>query len=69
MGNFIWAKKIGGSGYDVGHSLVIDSLKNLYIAGSFQGTVDFDPGLGIYNLISNGGFDVFLLKLDSLGNI
>lgn len=36
--------------------------------GYFTDTIDFDPGLGVQNLVSNGGFDVFILKLDPSAN-
>jgi len=67
-GNFIWAKKID-VGQGSAQSMVIDSLSNIYFTGMFMGTVDFDPGSGIYNLTHNGGFgDIFVTKLDSAGN-
>src|SRR5262249_52408321 len=31
--------------------------------GYFNDTADFDPTVGVYNLTSNGGRDVFVLKL------
>lgn len=62
-----WEKSIGGAGDDVVLSAVSDSLGNIYSCGSFQGTVDFDPGAGIFNLTSNGDYDIFILKLDSGG--
>lgn len=49
-GNFIWAKSMGGSGNDVGTSIVVDKLGNVYTTGYFELTVDFDPNAGIYNL-------------------
>lgn len=64
-GNFVWAKKIGGNGYDVANNITIDNNENIIITGYFEETVDFDPGSSIYNLSSNGG--VFILKLNSLG--
>ncbi len=41
-----------------------DSYGNLYIGGTFAGTVDFDPGPGINEMTANGSEDIFLLKLD-----
>ncbi|MFI5203753.1 MAG: SBBP repeat-containing protein [Flavobacteriales bacterium] len=67
-GNFIWAKHIGGVLDDYGNSIVSDSLKNIYATGSFNGTADFDPGVGTFNLVSAGGSDIFITKLDSSGN-
>jgi len=68
-GNFVWAKKIGGSGADRGHSVAIDNANNyVYIAGEFEGTTDFDPGVGINNLTAVGGQDSFVTKLDIFGN-
>ncbi|MFC2110595.1 SBBP repeat-containing protein [Bacteroidota bacterium] len=67
-GDFLWVKQIGGSGLDDGLSITVDSADNLYILGRFQETVDFDPNIGVSNLTSNGGDDIFIQKLDSNGN-
>ena len=67
-GNFIWAKSMGGVSYDVGNSITIDALGNIYIIGVFEDTVDFDPGTGTYYLTSAGSRDIFIQKLDSSGN-
>jgi len=63
-----WAKSIGGTGTDVGQSTAVDSSGNVYTVGYFNGTVDFDPGVGTANLTSGGGNDGFISKLDSSGN-
>jgi Beta-propeller repeat len=68
-GNFIWAKSIGGGNYDNSTSIALDGSGNVYTTGSFLGTADFDPSLrGTANLVSTGGYDVFISKLDSSGN-
>lgn len=70
IGNFVWAKRIGGSvGSDEGMAISIDATANLYITGSFLGTVDFDPNAGVSNLTSAGARDIFVLKLDASGNL
>ena len=68
VGNFMWAKSIGGTGTDASIAITIDSLDNVLITGVFEDTVDFDPGPGVTQLVSKGSFDVFVLKLDASGN-
>lgn len=67
MGNFQWAKSMGGSQYSQGYTIAVDTAANVYVAGTFNGTVDFDPGPGVYNLTQGWG-GVFYEKLDSMGN-
>jgi large repetitive protein len=67
-GNFVWAKSYGGTGTEDGRSIVIDATGNVFIAGSYNLTVDFDPGAGTFNLTSAGAGDVYVLKLNSAGN-
>lgn len=67
-GNLLWAKKIGGTSYENASSVVVDGSGNVYLCGHFEGTCDFDPGVGTFNLISNGGRDMFISKLDASGN-
>ncbi|MEN7548786.1 SBBP repeat-containing protein [Rapidithrix thailandica] len=66
--NFQWAKSMGGSSYDYGKSIALDSDGNVYTTGYFYGTVDFDPGTGIHNLNAMGYSDIFIQKLDREGN-
>ncbi|MEO6131528.1 MAG: SBBP repeat-containing protein [Saprospiraceae bacterium] len=66
--NYQWAQRLGGPGHDIGHSIKVDPLGNVYNTGHFENTVDFDPGPGTYNLTSAGGSDIFVSKLDVSGN-
>jgi gliding motility-associated-like protein len=70
-GNFLWAKKLGdaaGREYVLQpRGIVIDSDNNIYAAGKFTGTQDFDPGDKVYTLTSKGGSDGFVVKLDPSG--
>lgn len=66
--NLQWAKGMGGTNGAVGYSIAVDAFGNVYTTGSFQGTVDFDPGGGTYNLTSAGIQDIFISKLDAAGN-
>jgi hypothetical protein len=67
-GNFVWAKKIGGSNFDYGNSIALDVSGNVYITGHFSSTPDFDPGTGTYTMTSAGQTDIFVCKLSNAGN-
>ena len=67
-GNFEWAKSFGGSSGDYGYSVSINNSNQVLITGYFRNTVDFDPSTNTFNLISKGGYDIFIEKLDSDGN-
>jgi gliding motility-associated-like protein len=67
--NLQWAYGFGGAANENFTSITKDGAENIYIAGYFSGTVDFDPGPGILNLTSNGGQDICLLKYTNQGQI
>lgn len=67
-GTLLWAKRIGSTGSDYGLALDIDDRGAVYVTGRFAGTVDFDPGLGVFNLKATSGYDIFVLKLDTSGD-
>jgi peptidoglycan hydrolase-like protein with peptidoglycan-binding domain len=62
-GTFQWVNTYGGSAFDVGMDITVDSSGNSYITGYFEGTVDFGAG----NVTSAGAADIFILKLNSSG--
>lgn len=63
-----WAGRIGSTNADNAYGIKVDTAENVLTTGSFEGTVDFDPGPGISNLTSVGDADVFVSKLDPSGN-
>jgi len=67
-GNFIWAKQMGGTGNDLSYSIVLDDADNPIITGQFQGTADFDPDSGTFNLVSGSSSNIYLSQLDAAGN-
>jgi hypothetical protein len=67
-GNYVWAKSFGGTDYDTGDSIAVDTIGNIYTTGAYQDTADFDPGAGTANLTSTGLEDVFIVKLNPLGS-
>lgn len=60
-GNWLWAKKAGGSNGDKGFDIKVDSVGSCYVTGSFMG-----GWFGSQYL--EGWDDVFVTKLDSSGN-
>lgn len=69
LGNFVWVKQIAGShSNEIGAAIDVDATDNVYVAGRFTGTVDFDPGTTVSNLTHVSGANFFVLKLNSLGN-
>ncbi len=68
-GSLVWAKTFGGTASDVVAALTIDKANNIVSTGHFASTVDFNPGAGVYNLTSFGGDDIFVIKLDAVGNL
>ncbi len=69
--NLKWAKSIGGIKSDRGELIACDNFGNVYTVGNFTGTVDLDPGSGIQFHSSHGGgnVDLFITKMNSLGNL
>lgn len=63
-----WAGQFGGLLPDGGDVVTADAAGNVFIAGSFEGMVDFDPGPGVYNLTAQSARDAFLVKLSPTGN-
>jgi len=68
-GNFIWAKSIGGPSWDECYSLALDDTGNVYTTGFYNGTVDFDPGPGIFNQSTLNVYShLFITKLNTAGD-
>lgn len=70
LGNFVWAKALAGAAnsWNWASAVITDALGNVFTTGSFEGTVDFDPGAGSFSLTSAGSSDAFMSKLDAAGN-
>jgi len=62
-GGYVWAKTVGGTGYDGGTGVAVDGTGNVYVAGYFELSADFGGG----PLVSAGSKDVFLVKYSSTG--
>ena len=67
-GNYIWARRIGSASGEDADGIATDNASNILITGSFNGTLDFDPGAAVANITAVGSSDAFVLKLNSAGN-
>jgi uncharacterized delta-60 repeat protein len=67
-GNVVWARRIGGGGFDVANDIAADTNGNLFVTGSFEGTVDFG-GTVATNTNSASYRDLFVARFDGNGNL
>lgn len=65
--NYNWVKQFGSNTDEYLFSMNLDPVNFIYLYGNFQSTVDFNPGIGVNNLVSSGMNDIFMLKLNSNG--
>ncbi|MFI5196542.1 MAG: gliding motility-associated C-terminal domain-containing protein [Chitinophagales bacterium] len=66
-GIYQWGAVLGGTGDDIGRCIDASGT-DIVCTGEFHNTVDFDPSPAVSNLVSNGGFDVFVAKYNLNGN-
>lgn len=64
-GNFLWAKSVGGSGFEEGKKLSSDNNGNIYVLGYFTASFVFEST----TLTHSGSDDLFLAKYDTIGNL
>lgn len=67
-GNFIFAKKFGGSNDEILWSIKTDCNNNIFCSGIFNGTFLADPSSSIPTFTTVADFDAFCLKLDASAN-
>lgn len=65
---FEWVNNLNGNSSNSAVAVSNDISGNVYTTGWFNGTVDFDPGAGTFNLTSFGGDDIYITKYDPNGN-
>jgi hypothetical protein len=69
QGTLLWAQVTGSDGADLGLSMALDEEENVWITGSFEGTIDMDPLAGEFPLTSAGAWDIFVTKRSPLGEL
>ncbi|MDP6907923.1 MAG: T9SS type A sorting domain-containing protein [Flavobacteriales bacterium] len=74
-GNLIWVGQVSGEGEETPADLQIDGQGNIYLCGSFEDTVDFDPGPGLFEVTAMHSEQsptprgTFLLKISGSGEM
>lgn len=68
-GELAWTQELSGDGFESGEEVANDTEGNIYQAGYFAGTVDFDSGTGVFELTSTREVDYFVRKIDTDGNL
>lgn len=65
-----WTRTWGGAADDSVNRVAVDEEGNLYLAGEFSGTVDFDPNPATtdFHTSYDDSIDAFLSKFDANGN-
>jgi VCBS repeat-containing protein len=69
-GTLLWVRQFTGTSQVMPQHLVADAVDNVYVAGRFKGTADFDPdAVTAFNLSApNDRLDGTLVQLDSVGD-
>ncbi len=62
-GAHMWSKSFGDGGFQEGRSLVVDAPGSVLVTGRFNGVMNLGSG----QLVSAGGYDLFVAKLDPSG--
>jgi hypothetical protein len=73
-GNFLWTNSTRSvsqlsAQHTVPETIAVDGVGGVYIAGSFRGTVNFNPAATSFVLTSAGDSDAFLWNLNTNGNV
>lgn len=62
-GASLWAKTLTGGGFDTANDVALIG-ERVVIGGTFEGTVDFDPGAGTASRTSAGAGDAFVARFE-----
>jgi len=63
--NHQWAHAFGGTSFDIGWGVGVDSNNAIFLSGKISGTIDFDPSSSTANLVCDG---IFVAKFTAAGS-
>lgn len=64
-GNIKWFRNFGGTGNDEGRAILTDNSNNIIFSGIYSQTISLQST----SITSKGGYDIFISKIDTNGNI
>lgn len=68
-GNFLWVLTWTATSFHTASEIICDADGNIYLAGYYAGTCDFDPGPDVFHLSGFGNRDeLYVVKLDPEGD-
>jgi len=67
-GNFVWAFRIGSPESDIAFDVCLDPDGNIWVSGTFNAPVDFDPSAGTFILNDHGFQDAYVAKYSTDGS-
>jgi hypothetical protein len=65
-GAVVWARQVGGIGYDYGEAIGLDSSGNIYVAGEFEEKASFSSSTSFISMAEN---DAFIASYTSSGDL
>ena len=68
-GELIWVNSFAGPGEDWPYGIEVLENGGVVCTGRFEDTLDFDPGPNVYELVSAGFTDAFVLRLTTDGEL
>jgi hypothetical protein len=69
VGAFLWAFRLDDAALALGYSLATDMQSNIFLAGSFSGTLDLDGSTMSSFVTASGSNDIFLAKYNAIGSL
>ena len=66
-GSLLWARQLGGTDFEAGKGIALDAAGNVYITGTFNGTISVDMPFGNAKLTSVGNTNFFVAKFSNNG--
>ena len=68
-GRLVWAKQVGGTGFDQGLGIAADAAGHVHVTGTFDGTVTFGAGDPTETVLTANFGDMFVARYNTDGSL